>query len=71
MSPGEGLFLFRRGDSQTMWSFLVDMTLLEIPAVVIVLSVVGTVVVRAFASSRTDGINVFMKRGMADDRERN
>ena len=62
--------MFRRGDSQTMWSFLVDMTLLEIPAVVIVLSVVGTVVVRAFASSRTDGINVFMKRGMADDRER-
>jgi hypothetical protein len=53
-----------------MWSFIVDMTLLEIAAVVIVLSVVGTVVVRAFASSRTDGINVFMKRGMADDRER-
>jgi hypothetical protein len=54
-----------------MWSFLMNMTLLEIAAVVIVLSVVGTVVVRAFASSRTDGIDAFMSRGMADDRERN
>jgi hypothetical protein len=54
-----------------MWSFLMDMTLLEIPAVVIVLSVVGFVVARAFASSRTDGIDVFMKRGMPDGRERN
>jgi hypothetical protein len=61
----------RPGDSQHMWSFLMNMTLLEIAAVVIVLSVVGTVVVRAFASSRTDGIDAFMSRGMADDRERN
>ncbi|WNC92742.1 hypothetical protein RI103_31495 [Paraburkholderia sp. FT54] len=39
-----------------------DMTLFEIPAVVIVLSIVGVVVVRAFASSRFDGIDIFMRR---------
>jgi hypothetical protein len=55
----------------SMWSFLMNTTLLEIPAVMIVLSVVGAVVIRAFASSRTDDIDVFMRRGMADGRERN
>jgi hypothetical protein len=53
-----------------MRSFPVNMTLLEIAAVVIVLSVVGIVVVRAFASSRADGIDIFMRRGAVDDRER-
>ncbi len=47
------------------------MTLFEIPAVVVVLSVIAVVVMRAFASSRTDGIDAFMRRGIADERERN
>ncbi|MFM0171296.1 hypothetical protein [Paraburkholderia sediminicola] len=47
-----------------------DMTLFEIPAVLVVLSIVGVVVVRAFASSRVDGIDVFMRRHTADERER-
>lgn len=47
-----------------------DMTLFEIPAVVVVLGIVGVVVVRAFASSRVEGIDVFMRRHMADERER-
>ena len=47
------------------------MTLFEIPAVVVILSVVGTVVARAFASSSVDGIDIFMRRDMADERERN
>ncbi|MFM0628046.1 hypothetical protein [Paraburkholderia xenovorans] len=38
------------------------MTLFEIPAVVVVLAIVSVVVVRAFASSRVDGIDVFMRR---------
>jgi hypothetical protein len=54
-----------------MRSFLVNMTWLEIPAVVIVLSVIGIAVIRAFASSRADGIDVFLRRDMMDDRERN
>ncbi|WP_228883874.1 hypothetical protein [Paraburkholderia saeva] len=48
-----------------------SMTFLEIPAVVIILSLVGITVIRAFASSRADTIDVFMRRGMVDDRERN
>jgi len=54
-----------------MWSLLVDMPLLEIAAVVVILSVVGIVVVRAFASSRVDGIDVFMRRDTANERDGN
>jgi hypothetical protein len=54
--------MVRRGCSWFMRRFVVDMTLFEIPAVVIVLGIVGVVVVRAFASSRFDGIDIFMRR---------
>jgi hypothetical protein len=50
-----------------MWSFLVNMMLLELPALVIILSVVGTAVLRAFASSRADGIDVFLRRDRASE----
>jgi uncharacterized membrane protein len=53
-----------------MRSFLVDMTLFEIPAVVIILCLIGITVIRAFASSRTDGIDMFMRRDTAEDNER-
>jgi hypothetical protein len=46
------------------------MTWFEIPAVVIVLGVIGVAVIRAFVSSRSDSIDVFMKRGMASRHER-
>jgi hypothetical protein len=49
---------------------VVDMTLFEIPAVVVVLSIVGVVVVRAFASSRVDAIDLFMRREMVNEREK-
>ncbi|MFM0341453.1 hypothetical protein [Paraburkholderia fungorum] len=48
-----------------------NMTLFEILAVVIILSVVGIVVIRAFASSRADNIGLFIRRGIADERKRN
>ncbi len=48
-----------------------NMTLFEIPAVVIILCVIGSAVIRAFASSRADGIDIFIRRDMANDRRRN
>jgi hypothetical protein len=60
----------RRGCSWFKRRLVVDMTLIEIAAVVIVLSIVGVVVARAFASSRVDGINVFTRRHMGGERER-
>ncbi|MGF6772269.1 hypothetical protein P3T18_004757 [Paraburkholderia sp. GAS199] len=44
-----------------------DTTVFDIPAVVIVLGVIGFTVVRAFLSSRADDIDVFMKRSLPDD----
>ena len=43
------------------------MNLLEIPAVVIILGLVGMTVIRAFASSRADGIDMFIRRDMSND----
>jgi hypothetical protein len=54
-----------------MRSLRVNMTLFEIPAVVIILSFIGITVIRAFASSRADGIDILMRRDVADRRERN
>jgi hypothetical protein len=64
-------FIFVVATPQTVRSFPVDMTWLEIPAVVIILSVVGIVVIRAFASSRVDNIGLFIRRSFADERKRN
>ena len=48
-----------------------DVTWFEIPAVVFILSLVGFVVIRACGPSWTDRIDIFMKRGVADERESN
>lgn len=69
MEPWRGIVSPWRHSHYEEW--LVNMTLFEIPAVVVVLSVIAVVVMRAFASSRTDGIDAFMRRGIADERERN
>jgi hypothetical protein len=51
--------------------FLVNMTLFEIPAVVLILCFIGSAVIRAFASSRADNIDIFIRRSRADDPRRN
>jgi hypothetical protein len=45
-----------------------DQTLLEIPAVILVLSFIGIVLIRAFTSGRGDDIDVFMRRHGPSDR---
>ena len=46
-----------------------SVTWFEIPAVVFILSFIGIVVIRACGPSWTDSIDIFIKRGVADERE--